>query len=305
MDITVLEQALKLQRDLADRLAQGTELARTGKLAAIEVLVKQKEEMLAHAKAEVDTAANQRDVVMRRWDERVTQCKAVVTQLEGELSDLKSRLAEQHRASPSKESERTPKKPRGKKGGNPARRARDSAAAPEPAPVDAVQFVATQQIGDVADGQRRAVQVTLYRDAVTAHEIQLLAGLHALGDDVELQGLGHRDDRLDDGGVVGVGGHVADEGAVDLQGVDGQAYQITLRGIPGPEIVVGELHARNADFLLGLQQLRLVRHQQTLGDFESDPLTAETDLLHEVHHDLLEADAVELPAGKIYRNPNG
>src|SRR3569832_552167 len=219
MDITVLEQALKLQRDLADRLAQGTELARTGKLAAIEVLVKQKEEMLAHAKAEVDTAANQRDVVMRRWDERVTQCKAVVTQLEGELSDLKSRLAEQHRASPSKESERTPKKPRGKKGGNPACRARDTATAPEPAPVDAVQIVATQQIGDVADGQRRAVQVTLYRDAVTAHEIQLLAGLHALGD------------------------------AVDLQGVDAQAFQITQRGIPGPEIVDGELHARGADFL--------------------------------------------------------
>ena len=117
MDITVLEQALKLQRDLADRLAQGTELARTGKLAAIEVLVKQKEEMLAHAKAEVDTAANQRDVVMRRWDERVTQCKAAVTQLQRELNDLKSRLAEQHRAPPPKENDKTAKKPRGKKGG--------------------------------------------------------------------------------------------------------------------------------------------------------------------------------------------
>jgi len=119
MDITVLEQALKLQRDLADRLAQGTELARTGKLAAIEVLVKQKEEMLAHAKVEVDTAANQRDVVMRRWDERMTQCKAAVTQLQGELNDLKSRLAEQHRTSPPKENDKTPKKPRGKKGGTP------------------------------------------------------------------------------------------------------------------------------------------------------------------------------------------
>src|SRR3569623_1915140 len=117
MDITVLEQALKLQRDLADRLAQGTELARTGKLAAIEVLVKQKEEMLAHAKAEVDTAANLRDVVMRRWDERVTQCKAAVTQLQRELNDLKSRLEEQHRAPPPKENDKTAKKPRGKKGG--------------------------------------------------------------------------------------------------------------------------------------------------------------------------------------------
>src|SRR3569832_1058601 len=100
MDITVLEQALKLQSALADRLAQGTELARTGKLAAIEVLVKQKEEMLAHAKADVDTAANPRVVVTRRWDERVTLCKAAATQLQRELNDLISRLAEQHRAPP-------------------------------------------------------------------------------------------------------------------------------------------------------------------------------------------------------------
>src|SRR3569833_1263823 len=118
MDITVLEQALKLQRDLADRLAQGTELARTGKLAAIEVLVKLKVEMLALAKAEVDTAANQRDVVMRRWDERVTQCKAAVTQLQRELNDLKSRLADQHRAPPPIDIDITAMKPRCKKGGS-------------------------------------------------------------------------------------------------------------------------------------------------------------------------------------------
>src|SRR3569833_2238219 len=117
MDITVLEQALKLQRDLADRLAQGTELARTGKLAAVSTSAFACASISSFCLTRTSMAANQRDVVMRRWDERVTQCKAAVTQLQRELNDLKSRLAEQHRAPPPKENDKTAKKPRGKKGG--------------------------------------------------------------------------------------------------------------------------------------------------------------------------------------------
>ena len=52
---------------------------------------------------------------------------------------------------------------------------------------------------------------------VAAQQIQLLARLHPLGDHLELQALGERDDRLRDRGVVGVARDVLDERLVDLE----------------------------------------------------------------------------------------
>ena len=50
----------------------------------IEVLVKEKEQSVVRAQAEVETAIKERDMAASRWDERVTQRKASVVKLKVE-----------------------------------------------------------------------------------------------------------------------------------------------------------------------------------------------------------------------------
>src|SRR6185312_6129935 len=75
-----------------------------------------------------------------------------------------------------------------------------------------------EQVGELLSGERLAEQVTL--DAVTTvgtEELALARGLHALGDDHDLQVAGHADDGGDDGSIVHVEVDVAHEGLVDLE----------------------------------------------------------------------------------------
>src|SRR5438105_2026422 len=60
---------------------------------------------------------------------------------------------------------------------------------------------------------------------VRPQELQLRLGLHALGDDPEIQAVAERDDRLGENAVLGAaaGDDVAHEGAVDLESADRQA----------------------------------------------------------------------------------
>ena len=93
MDIKTLEQALKLQTDLTTRLTKSLATQRTGKMPAIEVLLKEKEKLVARAQTEVETAIKERDVAVSRWDERVAQRKETVVKLQKEMGDLKKQLA--------------------------------------------------------------------------------------------------------------------------------------------------------------------------------------------------------------------
>ncbi|RFC37576.1 MAG: hypothetical protein DID90_2727553189 [Candidatus Nitrotoga sp. LAW] len=96
MDIKTLEQALKLQNDLTARLTQSMVAQRTGKVPAIKVTLKEKEELVARAQAEVETAIKERDAAVSRWNERVAQRKAIVVKLQKELDDLKEQLVERN-----------------------------------------------------------------------------------------------------------------------------------------------------------------------------------------------------------------
>ena len=96
MDIKTFEQALKLQNDLTARLTQSMVPQRTGKMPAIKVTLKEKEQLLARAQAEVETAIQERDAAVSRWNERVAQRKASVVKLQKELDDLKEQLAERN-----------------------------------------------------------------------------------------------------------------------------------------------------------------------------------------------------------------
>jgi len=74
---------------------------------------------------------------------------------------------------------------------------------------------------------RMAEQVALQVVAAMVLEKRLLfRGFDPFGDHLQVQGVGHDDDRLDDLHVLGRLGDVLDERAIDLQGVQGQALEI-------------------------------------------------------------------------------
>src|SRR5688572_30138821 len=100
---------------------------------------------------------------------------------------------------------------------------------------------AGEELPALAGGEGTAEQITLHAVAVPrGQELELLLGLHALRDHLQLQGVREGDDGGGDGGVVGVGGDVAYERLVDLQGVDGEPLQVAERRVPDPEVVDGD-----------------------------------------------------------------
>jgi len=94
MEIKNLEQALKLQKDLTTRLTKSLLSQPAGKMPNIEVLLKEKEQLVVHAQAEVEAAIKERDAAVSRWGERVEQRKANVAKLLKEMRDFKEQLAE-------------------------------------------------------------------------------------------------------------------------------------------------------------------------------------------------------------------
>jgi len=96
MDIKTLEQALKLQNDLATRLTHNLTSGITGKAPSIEVLVKEKEKSLSLAQAEVEAAIKERDAAVARWDERVALRKTNVVKLQTELDDFRKQIKERN-----------------------------------------------------------------------------------------------------------------------------------------------------------------------------------------------------------------
>lgn len=92
MDIKKLEQALKLQNDFTSRLTQSQATQRTGKMPGIEVLLKDREKLLASAQAELDAAIQEREAMVGRWDERVAQRKANMAKLQQEMNAFKKQM---------------------------------------------------------------------------------------------------------------------------------------------------------------------------------------------------------------------
>src|SRR3569623_1959019 len=101
--------------------------------------------------------------------------------------------------------------------------------------------------------------------AARLQEIALRLGFHAFRDQLQPQALAHDDDGARNGGVLGVARNVADEGAGDLESIDGKAAQVAERGIAGAEIVDSETHAELAQ-VVELRGARL--HQHALGALE-------------------------------------
>ena len=98
--------------------------------------------------------------------------------------------------------------------------------------------------------------------------MHLLGALDALADDLQVQRPGQRDDAAHDLELGDVVFHVADEDAVDLEGIDRHAGQVGDRREAGAEVI-----QRNADAGLlerpeGGQDVLDVAHHVDLGEFE-------------------------------------
>ena len=83
----------------------------------IDSVLKDKEQLLGLAQAEVESAIKERDAVTIRWNDYVAQRKAKVSTLQMELSDLKDKLKEQKNTPGSTAGSNLKKEVRGKKPG--------------------------------------------------------------------------------------------------------------------------------------------------------------------------------------------
>ena len=161
---------------------------------------------------------------------------------------------------------------------------------------------APQQFQKLGRRQGAREQVALHLVAVVAaQQIELLARLHPLGDHLELQALGERDDRLRDRGVVGVGRDVLDERLVDLEGADREALEVAERGVAGPEVVDREPDAEAIERVQLGDRLLGAAHDAALGQLEVEVGRIEgrgLDHLGDAAHEVV---LLELPAGQVDR----
>ena len=96
----------------------------------------------------------------------------------------------------------------------------------------------------------------------------MLFGLDALCDDFDLKTVRERDDRCGNGAAVFIDVAAGDEGAVDLDPVDGKARDVAHVGEAGTEVVDGKADAEFADALHDLKRLFGVDHEQVFGDLQ-------------------------------------
>ena len=123
----------------------------------------------------------------------------------------------------------------------------------------------------------------------------MLLGFHTLGDDFHPQAVRHADHRDGESGVRRVGGDVAHERAVDLQGVDREPLQIADRRIAGSEIVDGEMDAHFAQRLEGADRSRGIVDEDALGDLELQLLRRKLVVAERAGHRFHQLLALKLP----------
>src|SRR4030081_2844909 len=101
-----------------------------------------------------------------------------------------------------------------------------------------------------------------------AQELELPAGLHALGNNLELEGVRHADDRKGDCGVIRVGGEVANERSIDFDGVDRKPFQVGKAREAGSEVVDGKANSEQLQSLQDGNGLLRMRYQKALRQLE-------------------------------------
>jgi hypothetical protein len=128
---------------------------------------------------------------------------------------------------------------------------------------------------------------------------QLLGVFDALGDDIHAEGAGEGEDGADDEAGFVIVDDALDEGAVDFEGVEGEALEVVQRGVAGAEVVHVEADAeffKGAHVALGGGG---IGDEGALGDFEAEAAGLEAGLFEDAADAVDEVGLLELAGGKV------
>ncbi|OEZ48220.1 hypothetical protein DUGA6_63390 [Duganella sp. HH105] len=163
---------------------------------------------------------------------------------------------------------------------------------------------AGQQLVQFGRGQRRGEEIALDLVAhIAPQEVALALGLHALGHHLHAQVVAHGDDALGHGGVVAVADHVADEVGVDLDGVEGIAFQAAQRAVAGAEVVQRQVQAARLEAGQHVVAAVAGLGQRGLGDLQRQRGRGDRVVVQHGGHGVAEAGVAELAGGDVDRHP--
>ncbi len=121
------------------------------------------------------------------------------------------------------------------------------------------------------EGDGSGVEVSLGLVAAKGLEVgELVVGLDAFGDCAQSEGVGQRDDGGDDGFVVGVGGDAGHEGAVDLDDVDREPFEVGQGRVAGAEVVDGDADSEQLELVQGGDGVGGGVDESGLGELEAE-----------------------------------
>ena len=126
--------------------------------------------------------------------------------------------------------------------------------------------------------------------------------LHPFGDHLQIKVLAKLDHGGDDLGRAGVGGHGADEIAVDLQGVEGQPRQIGERREAGAEVVQGQGRASLAQVAQDHRGPVRIAHDVALGHLQLEGARRQAGVAQDLDDVGNEVRAVDLAGGQVHRH---
>ena len=124
-------------------------------------------------------------------------------------------------------------------------------------------------------------------------------GFGAFGDDLHAEVAGEAEDGLDDGEAVVVLGHTGDEGAIDLEQIEGETMQVAERGEAGAEVVDAEADAKRFELGEDADGVFGVGHADALGDLETEGVGIDAGVVEDLLDLLDEVGSSELPCGEI------
>ena len=94
MEIKNFKQAMALQKELSAKLVKNVEKLRQEKAPSIAATIKEQEILIANARTELDASTKEKELFIKRWDQRVQQRKATLAYLEKGLEEMKKNVAE-------------------------------------------------------------------------------------------------------------------------------------------------------------------------------------------------------------------
>lgn len=92
MEIKDFSQAMVLQKELSAKLATNIDKLRKEKVGSVADTIKEQEELIARAKADLASSEKEKALAIKRWDMRVQQRQATVERLEKGLKVMQDNL---------------------------------------------------------------------------------------------------------------------------------------------------------------------------------------------------------------------